>query len=466
VKTTPRESPATLAILAVLVLAGLGLRIGYAVEQPATPPPDAEAYARIAENLYGDGSFDARPEGVAHEVQPSSAYSPGLPLFVAGIYWLSGGVHLTLALILLAILGTGAIPLTYLLGRRFAGPAAGLIAAGVVAIYPALLEYQGLLLTEPLAATLLTGSLALFLSAAERSRGTAERTEAGVPWAWLGTGALFGLLALVRPEYLPLALGLPLVWLAREALRRVLRPYRDKVAAQGWLGSTVAPVALSLLATVLVILPWTIHNAVELDRFVPISTGGGKALFIGTDLEAGGDSVQLREELLTERPALRARLEAEGAVDDPGRMVLERLLEWVAAESYPDMETDAALSRLGRQNLEDGVTEEPLRFAGMMASKSYDAWTDAARGVMLDQPWRTLQLAIVLLALAGLAILALGRRRFEALVAGLVLLYMTAVAALLIASPRRELVVLPLLTALAGASAVEIARRLRRPARG
>ena len=199
---------------------------------------------------------------------------------------------------------------------------------------------------------------------------------------------------------------------------------------------------------------------------MPISTGGGKALFIGTNLEADGDSVELREDLLAERPALRARLEAEGPVDDPDRMVLERLLERVAAESYPDLETDAALGRLGRRNLEDGVTEEPLRFAGMMASKSYDSWTDAARGVMLDQPWRTLQLALVVLALAGIAILILRRRRFEALVAGLVLLYMTAIAALLIASPRRELVVLPLLAALAGACVVEIARRLRRPARG
>jgi hypothetical protein len=60
------------------------------------------------------------------------------------------------------------------------------------------------------------------------------------------------------------------------------------------------------------------------------------------------------------------------------------------------------------------------------------------------------------------------RRRFDALVSGLVLLYMTAVGALLIASPRRELVVLPLLAALAGATVVEAVRlaRARRPARG
>ncbi len=273
------------------------------------------------------------------------------------------------------------------------------------------------------------------------------------PGSGLGTGALLGLLALVRPEYLPVALGLPLLWLAHRAVHHpptlADRPQGD--ALHRFSADRLRSAGLALLATCLVLAPWTIRNAVELHRFVPISTGGGKALFIGTHLEADGDAVELRELLLAERPALRAKLAAGGALDDPGRLVLERVLERVAEESYPGLETDAALGRLGRQSLEDDVTEEPLRFAGMLASKSYGAWTEAARGVMLDQPWRTLQLAVVVLALAGLAIL-IGRRRFEGLVAGLVLLYMTAVAALLIASPRRELVVLPLLAALAGAA--------------
>jgi len=474
VETTVRESPATLAVLAVLVLAGLGLRVGYAVERPAAPPPDAEAYARIAESLHRDGSFDARPPGAAREAQPSSAYSPGLPLLVAGIYELSGGAHLTFALVLLAILGAAGIPMAYLLGRRFAGPAAGLIGAGVLAIYPALLEYQGLLLTEPLAASLLATALALFFAAVDRSRPRAQPGVRGGLWTWAGTGAIFGLLALVRPEYLLLAFGLPLLWLAGETLRRFMRPYRDKPAAPGPFAPALAATAVSLVATALVLAPWTIHNAIELGRFVPISTGGGKALFIGTNLDAHGDSVELREDLLVERPALRAELSMEGPIDDPDRMVLERVLERVAAESYPELETDAALGRLGRQNLEDGLTDEPLRFAGMMGTKSYETWTDAARGVMLNQPWRTLQLAIVALSLAGLAVLA-WRRRFEGLVAAIVLLYMTAVGALLISSPRRELVVLPLLTALAGSGLVEASRLarargadlgVRRPARG
>jgi hypothetical protein len=267
---------------------------------------------------------------------------------------------------------------------------------------------------------------------------------------WALAGTLFGLLALVRPEYLLIALLLPLLWLAKEALTAD----GTKGGDMGRLSSRrrVRAVAVSLLATVVVLAPWTIRNAIVLDRFVPISTGGGKALYIGTYLGADGDGVELRALLLSERPALKARLARQGALDDPDRLVLERVLARVAAESYPDLETDAALGRLGRHHLEYDVSEEPVRFAGVLAGKAYETWTDAARSVMLKEPWRALQLALAILSLAGLAILALRRRALEALASGLTLVYMTAIGAVLIASPRRELVVLPLLAALAGAA--------------
>jgi 4-amino-4-deoxy-L-arabinose transferase-like glycosyltransferase len=427
-----------LAVLGVVTIAGLGLRIGYAVEQPAAQPPDAGAYAQIAENLYRDGSFDARPPGMSREVQPVSSYAPGLPLFVAGLYGLSGGIHPTFALVVLALLGAAAIPLTYLLGLRMVGPVAGLIGAAVLAIYPALLDYQGLLLTEPLAAFLLSAALVTFLHAADRPS----------PWRWLASGALLGALALVRPEYLAVAVLLPLAWLFREGLRGQLR-------------RSAALAGVSLLGTALVLAPWTIRNAIVLDRAVPVSTGGGKALFIGTYLDADGDGPKLRELLLSERPALREQLSRGGSVDDPNRFVLERVLNRVAAERYPDLETDAALSRMGRKNLEDDITQEPVRFAGMLVDKGYETWTDAARAVMEREPWRALQLGMILLALLGLTVLAL-QRRFEAVIFGLVLAYMTAVGALLIASPRRELVVLPVLAALAGVGATACADSLAR----
>jgi 4-amino-4-deoxy-L-arabinose transferase-like glycosyltransferase len=426
---TRRGKVAVLAALSVITIAGLGLRIGYAVEQPATPPPDAGAYARIAQNIYRDGSFDARPPGVSREVQATSAYAPGLPLLVAGLYELSRGVHLTFALIVLALFGAGTIPLTFLLGKRMAGAAAGLVGAAAFAAYPALLQYQGLLLTEPLAAFLLSAALVAFLRAADRPS----------PWRWLGGGALLGALSLVRPEYLTIAVLLPLAWLARESLRGRLR-------------GSAALAGVALLGTALVIAPWAVRNQVVLHRTVPISTGGGKALYIGTNLDANGDGPQLRELLLSERPALRERLSRGGPVDDPNRFVLERVLDRVATERYPGLETDAALGRIGRENLEDDVTQEPIAFAGMLVDKAYESWTDAPRAVMEREPWRALQLGVIILALLGLAVLAV-RRRFEAVILGLVLAYMTMVSALLISSPRRELVVLPILAALAGVGA-------------
>ena len=194
---------------------------------------------------------------------------------------------------------------------------------------------------------------------------------------------------------------------------------------------------------------------------MPISTGGGKALFIGTYLDADGDSVEVREALLDERPALRARLEREGPVDEPEDMVLERVLDRVAAESYPDLETDAALGRLGRQNLggrHHRGAAALRRDAGLEVLRDLDrrgaggdarpALADAAARDRRPRPRRARDPRLA--------------RRFEALVAGLVLLYMTAIAALLIASPRRELVVLPLLAALAGTAVAVAADSLAR----
>ncbi len=73
-----------LAALVAITLAGLGLRVGYAVDQPYSPPPDAVAYGRIAENLAPTAPSTRAAPGVAREMQPCSSYAPGLPLLVAG----------------------------------------------------------------------------------------------------------------------------------------------------------------------------------------------------------------------------------------------------------------------------------------------------------------------------------------------------------------------------------------------
>jgi 4-amino-4-deoxy-L-arabinose transferase-like glycosyltransferase len=417
---------AVLVALVVIVGAGLGLRLAYAAEGRDHLPPDSRVYAQIAENLYRDGDFDARGPDTPRIYQPTSAYSPGLPFFVAGVYMLTGGVHLELARIVLALFGAASVLLTYFLGLRLAGPAAGLIGAAALAIYPALLEYQGLLLTEPLAAFLLVAALLAFLRA----------EDGGSIWWGVGAGALFAALALVRAEYLAVAILVPLLSLARRWRRADLR-------------AAIGRPAVMLLATLVVLAPWALRNAVALDRFVPISTGGGKALYIGTYLDADGDGPKLRTLLLERYPGLRAQILRNGPPEDPNQYALERLLARVAADTHPGLDTEAALAKIGRHNLHDDITEHPLRFAGLLADKAYDSWTEPARGVMDEFPWRLLQLGLLIAALGGLAVLSF-ERRFEALALGLILLYVTAVAALLISSPRRALITLPLVAALAG----------------
>jgi len=443
------------ALVAVLAL-GLGLRLDYAWKGRA-PVYDATAYAAIAANLEQGHGFTVGPTAT----QPSSNYSPGLPLFVAGLYEVTGGVHERLARLVLAVIGSLSVLLAYLLGRRlwrsmhFAGPgrqdasragpelAAGLIAALAVAIYPALLEYQGMMMSEPLAATLLAGAVLAMLWA---------RDEPGA-LRWLLPGALLGALAMVRPEYLGVAVILALV----AALRSSLVPHGDTSndRKRGWRDALLRA-AVMLGAVVVIVAPWTVRNAVALHRFVPISTGGGQVLFAGTYLPSGGNPERVGAEVVARHPELFGPEAVK-------RLRLEQILARLAAHRYPGMEADQALSKMGKEQLWDDLTEEPLEYAGFLATKIGRLWFHPARDVMRAPVWRALQWAVTLLALLGLALLA-WRRRWEALLLGAVLLSITAISALLVASPRRVLVLLPLLAALAGV-ALAWAASAARPAR-
>jgi hypothetical protein len=465
--------PGRLAALLLILVLGLGLRVGFAVEPLQPQSPDARGYARIAESLYRDSKFDQRGNFLPSEVQQASNYSPGLPLLTAGIYELTGGVDLRLARIVLAAIGSLAILFAFLIGRRLAGPTAGLIGAFAVAVYPSLLEYQGMLMTEPLGATLLSASVLACMWAAGRDH----------PAAWALPGLLAGVMAMVRPEYLMVGLALPLLafFLARR------RPGRRPGA--------VAAVAAGA-AFIVVLAPWTIRNFIVLDRFVPLSTGGGKVLFTGTRLPTDGDALELEQRLLESRPWLRRdvaaarprpvparagprillsqaslpdtgldpRLRLTQRFDDADFIYLESVLAAFAARRHPGVPTDDALARIGRENLIRYSRERPLDLAAMMAEKVWKTWRFGPRNIMETPVWATLHAAIVLFGLLGIVMLAL-RRRWEAVMFAAIVIAIVLMGALLIASPRRVIVAVPLLAGLAGASLAWSAREIaaRRP---
>ena len=421
-----------LAALVAILLIGAGLRIGEAWDGRA-PVYDAAAYAAIAANLERGEGFTVG----AAATQPSSNYSPGLPLLVVGLYEATGGIHERLARVILALLGTLSVLFAYLLAQRLrrslnsphqggvdsASAVAGLIGAAAVAVYPALLEYQGMLMSEPLAATLLSGAVLAMLWASDRGDGWAR---------WLLPGALLGATAMVRPEYLGVAFLLALAVFAR--------------GARGDWRRSALQAAILLAGLAVVLAPWTIRNTIALDRVVPISTGGGQVLFAGTYLPSDGDPERVGAEVVERHPGLFTPADAQN-------LRLEQILARLAAARHPDLDTDRALSRMGREQLWNDVSEEPLEFAGFLATKVGRIWAHGPRQVMREPGWAALHWALVGFGLLGLCVLA-WRRRWEALVLATIFISITALSGLLVASPRRALAMLPLVAALAGVGAV------------
>lgn len=440
-----------IAALVAILLLGAGLRVGEAWNGRA-PVFDAAAYAAIAKNLDEGDGFTVG----ADATQPSSDYSPGLPLFVAGIYKVTGGVHERLARVVLALIGALAILFTYLLALRLAAAAlfgraakgavelgspqgdqalrvdrravvAALLVALVVAIYPATIEYTGMLMTEPLAATLLASGILGLLWAAD----AASRDDGAPAWRWLVPGLTLGALALVRPEYL--AIGLLLALLVFLCQRRHADWRRALLA-----GAVVA------LGLIIVVAPWTIRNAIALDRFVAVSTGGGQVLYAGTYLPSDGDPEKVGAAVVAENPELFGPHAAEN-------LRLEQILARLAEARYPEMEPDQALAKMGKEQLRTDIAHHFDEYVEFVATKVGRIWSHGPRAVMREPVWEALHWVLLGLGLLGLALLAY-LRRWEALLIGAVFLAVTLISALLVASPRRVLVLIPLLSACAAAT--------------
>jgi 4-amino-4-deoxy-L-arabinose transferase-like glycosyltransferase len=414
-----------LIALALIVLVGLALRVDSAREPlDVRPGTDSAIYAAVAERLYEEQSFVLPRSDAPYD------WSPGAPLFYAGVYYATGGVHLGLARLAVALLGALTIVLVYLIGRRLAGPLAGLAGAALFALYPVAIFFTGKLMSEPLATLTLAGAVLSFFWAGDPGRPR---------WAWALPGFLLGLTAFARPEYL--------------AFVAVFAPLAFVRAARtaGWRRGLVAA-AIVAVAFALPILPWTLHVSNAEGRFVPISTGGGKALFIGTYLPGNGLHLDVKRELLRR---------FEGREDIPAtelsRISMTPLLDRVASE-YPGLERDAALQRIGRENAERYLTEQPLDFADMVAGKMWHMWHGS--GAAGRSTYGTIyQFTVLALGLAGLVLLAV-RRRWEFFLLAALLVGVTVIGGLLLAGTRRNVTLMPLVMALAGMTVFVVAQRI------
>jgi 4-amino-4-deoxy-L-arabinose transferase-like glycosyltransferase len=435
----------TLVALALISVLGLGLRAVAVVDPVDNPADDSRAYYALAKALYEEGSYGGP------EFRDSSDWSPGAPLLYAGAFYATGGAREGTARIVEALLGVAAILVVFALGRRLgeaigrwpgAWSLTGLLAAFAVAVYPPFIHSTGELMSEPPAIFTLPAAVLAWLWASERER----------PWVWLLPGLLFGLTAMFRPEYLLVGIAFAALTLLRP--RSQLRT--DKVEnceRAGAFRARVLPALVVLGGIVAVILPWAIRNQVVLDRTVPISTGGGKALYVGTYLPADGDYQRVKA-ILAERYLDRDLEPGSAALDavDP-----QPLFDRVAEESYPDLPRDSALGKVGKDNLSDYLSEDPVGYAAMTARKVGRIWSSGVGEAMSSTPGRVVQILLVFLGLAGFVLLGLRRRWWELVALATPILLVTAVGAASLAAPRRNEVLMTLvfpLAALALSSAV------------
>jgi hypothetical protein len=251
---------------------------------------------------------------------------------------------------------------------------------------------------------------------------------------WLVPGLFFGLTAMIRPEYLLVGVA----FVALTAIRVGM--------ARGWKPG-LAGTALLVTGFLLPIVPWTVRNAVELDRFVPISTGGGKALYVGTFLPGDGEYQRVKA-LLVERYLHRGL--------EPGSEELEEinptpLFDRVAAR-YPELPRDSALGKIGKEKFSKFAGDDPVGYAGMTVRKVWRMWSGGVGEAMSSTAGRIVQVLIVVLGLAGLGVLAWRRWWWELVAMATPLVLVTAVGAASLAAPRRNEVLMTLVFPLAGAA--------------
>jgi 4-amino-4-deoxy-L-arabinose transferase-like glycosyltransferase len=429
-----RYGKRTLIALAAIALLGLGVRAYVVVNPVERPGDDSLAYYALSKALYMEQSFGGP------EFEDSSDWSPGAPFLYAASFYATGSAREGTARIVEALLGVGTILVVFFLGWRLGGRDhgrfTGLFAAFAVAVYPPFLHTTGELMSEPPAMLTLPAAILAFLWACDRS---VNRSVPGIRgqqaswWPWLVPGLLFGLTAMFRPEYL--LVGAAFVVLAG------IRFWR---AGEWHLG--LASAAVLLVALILPILPWTIRNFVVLDKVVPISTGGGKALYVGTYLPSDGEYQRVKAALV---------VRYEGRDLDPGSEALDRidptpLFDRVAKEEHPELSRDEALGKIGKENFSKYFGEDPWGYLAMTARKVGRMWSSGVGEAMSTIAGRVVQIALVLLGLAGFALLALRRRWWELVVLATPIALITAVGAISLAAPRRNEVLMTLVFPLVG----------------
>jgi 4-amino-4-deoxy-L-arabinose transferase-like glycosyltransferase len=175
------------------------------------------------------------------------------------------GQSVAAAQLLNVALSTATVGLVYLIGRRLLSPRIALVGAGIVACFPSLVFFTGVTLSE----TAFTFFALLGVSLLVLEAQSDQRRDLRL---LLAAGLALGFASLVRGQALLLPMVLIPFWV-RSGIdwSRIA----DKLVALG-------------LGIGLIVAPWGIRNAIELDAPVLISANAGVDFWIGHHPSAAG----------------------------------------------------------------------------------------------------------------------------------------------------------------------------------
>jgi len=268
---------------AVLLMFGaaLALRVGYSLWFPPAPVAgDSAQYDTIAWNLASGAGFSLEP-GI-----PTSVRAPGYPFFLACVCSLFG--HSLLAAVLAqALAGALVCLLVYDISKKLFDDRTAILAAWLTALFPVLIVYSGILLSETLFTLLFAVSVAAYVRSGDGEK----------HWPLALSGAALGLTTLTRATTILFPAGVLLALLVSGA-RRPLRKF-----------------SVSFLAFALVMLPWGVRNWRQFGVFLPVSTGGATCLYATGCMAEGGTYEQGFVEIAGKWEAFKASPAAHGRLD-------------------------------------------------------------------------------------------------------------------------------------------------------
>jgi SAM-dependent methyltransferase/4-amino-4-deoxy-L-arabinose transferase-like glycosyltransferase len=253
-----------------LMLLGLALRLAWVLYLDTIPlGGDPSWYFSVARNLFEGKGFAADhllyTDTPVHD-EPTAFWPPAYPAVLAGV-WKVFGFGVTQGKVLNAVLSAATIPFVYGLAAAIFNRRAGLLAAGVFAVFPNGIAWLPLLFPEAMFILQLVASLWLLVTFGP-VRGRSMLVVAAA------FGALAAFAALTRGQGLVLPPIALLFWLTRDGWR-----------AAGRQGAVMLVVMAALIA------PWTIRNIVVLDSPVLISTNAGVSLRTGHAPDSTGTSM-------------------------------------------------------------------------------------------------------------------------------------------------------------------------------